>query len=363
MEIIDNMDENNMLKQQMTDQQMTDEERYHITNEVARTKLEDAGGSVGDEIWTYPAVHLFHGKIPEDVLIDMIKYCEETNNDLASDKLVANMEGTQSNLDPDHPLLKGFVEMMSRAACTFVNQCQMNYGKPQKPKRVEIQEIWDVKMQPGDYNPLHIHATKAKEGLSSICYIKIPKAILEAVQEGGSNPKYQYTAKKDGWTQFVWDLKTHTSDFECATNAYVLPKVGDFFIFPKYLSHQVFPFRDEQDRWSVQVNFNIWDEFEEDGLNLVQNKEKELQQQGGVGGLMSGMESPQGITNIEITPELQDLLSKDPSAGNVLKEGLKEAPDYYGRISNPQTQTQGQHTRGDNDTKKVFDTKKLFKDD
>ena len=58
MEIIDNMDENNMLKQQMTDQQMTDEERYHITNEVARTKLEDAGGSVGDEIWTLSLIHI-----------------------------------------------------------------------------------------------------------------------------------------------------------------------------------------------------------------------------------------------------------------------------------------------------------------
>ena len=121
MEIIDNMDENNMLKQQMTDQQMTDEERYHITNEVARTKLEDAGGSVGDEIWTYPAVHIFHGKMPEDILNDMIGYCAETNNDLAADKLVANMEGTQSNLDPDNPLMKGFTDMMSRAACTFIN--------------------------------------------------------------------------------------------------------------------------------------------------------------------------------------------------------------------------------------------------
>ena len=343
-------------------EEMTEDERYYITNEILRTKLDDGGGSEGDEIWTYPAIHIFRGRIPEDILKDMIEYCTETNNNLASDKLIANMEGTQSNLDPDDPLMKGFVEMMAKSACTFVNQCHMSYGKPQSPKRIEVQEIWDVKMQPGDYNPLHIHGTKSKEGLSSICYLKVPDEVLEAAQEGGKNPKYRFSHKKDGWLQFMWGLGTHVTDFDCATNSYILPKVGDYYIFSKSLNHQVFPFKTEQDRWSVQVNFNCWDDFEEDGVNLVEGKlgAQALGEQG-VGELRSGMESPHGHKGLEVSKEL-----KGGSSSFILEvsKEFKEGADNYGRKStdvntklssmHDRTQVQVQNPRGDNDTKKLF---------
>ena len=240
--------------------EMKPDEQHYITKELTKVKLDDDIG----EIWTYPALHLFHGRISEKIVKDVIEHCTNTNNDDAADKLVANIEGPQSYLDADHPLMKEFVEVMMRSACTFVDQCMMTNPSWEhaQPRRIEIQEIWDVKMKPGDYNPLHIHGTKAMQGLSSICYLKVPDGLHQAEEEGVMNPKYNYAAKIDGWLKFLWGIPDHYKfdEFACPTGTHILPKVGDYYIFPKSLNHEVYPFRDNEDRWSVQINFNCWEE-------------------------------------------------------------------------------------------------------
>lgn len=251
-------------------EEINQDEQYYNTREIAKTKMESGLG----EIWTYPALHIFHGTMPDKIVKDVTEYCAKTNNDDASKYLIANLEGKQSTLDPDDPLMKEFIDRMMRSACTYIDQCEQNYGRGPAPKKVDIQEIWDVKMLPGDYNPLHIHGTKSKEGLSSIFYLRVPDGIKKAWEEGSNNPKYAYSSKKDGMLKFVWGLSTYqnSDSFACASNNYVLPEVGHFYIFPKSLNHEVMPFRDQQDRWSVQINFNCWSEGEEDAYKVQKEK-------------------------------------------------------------------------------------------
>lgn len=231
--------------------EMTEDERYHVTKELAKTKVGDLG-----EIWTYPAQHIFHGTMPEKIVKDVIEYCAKTNNNKASEYLVGNLKGTQSQLDPWEPLMKEFIERMMLRACKYVEECEMY----KQERSIDIAGCWDVKMAPGDYNPLHMHGTQAKEGLASIFYLKVPESINKAWEEGSSNPKFTYSSKKDGVLKFMWGLsKSNVSDeFECANNTYIKPEVGDFYIFNKSLNHEVMPFSDKEDRWSVQVNFNCW---------------------------------------------------------------------------------------------------------
>ena len=65
--------------------EMKPDEQHYITKELTKVKLDDDIG----EIWTYPALHLFHGKISEKIVKDVIEHCTNTNNDDASGKLVA----------------------------------------------------------------------------------------------------------------------------------------------------------------------------------------------------------------------------------------------------------------------------------
>jgi len=259
------MDERVVDKTRINHSEETDE-RYWITKEIAKVKVNDNLG----EIWTYPAVHIFHGKMSADIIRDVTEYCNMTNDNSAANKLIANIEGLQDNLDVNHPLMKGYVDMMMQSACTFVDNCQMDHGGKSE-KRVEIQEIWDVKMKPGDYNPMHIHGTASTEGLSSIFYLKVPHQFAKAADRGENDPKYSYSFKRDGWLKFLWGLsKYENSDhFSCATNAYILPRIGDFYIFPKSLNHMVYPFRDKEDRWSVQCNFNVWEKGEEEAYEIM----------------------------------------------------------------------------------------------
>ena len=232
-------------------EEMTDDERYYVTKERATTKVGDLG-----EILTYPAQHIFHGTMSEKIVKDVTEYCAQTNNDKASEYLVANLKGTQSELDPWNPLMKEFIEKMMLRVCKYVEECEM-YNRE---RTIDIAGCWDVKYEPGDYNPLHMHGTQSKEGLASIFYLKVPESIDKAWVEGTKNPKYTYSSKKDGVLKLMWGLpRSNVADeFECATNTYIKPEVGDFYIFNKTLNHEVMPFTEKEDRWSVQVNFNCW---------------------------------------------------------------------------------------------------------
>ena len=239
--------------------EMKPDEQHYITKQLTKVKLDNNTG----EIWTYPALHIFHGKLSEKIIKDVTEHCTNTNTDDAADKLVANIKGTQSTLNTNHPLMKEFIDVMMRSACTFVDQCQMRSSqKDAKPQRIEIQEIWDVKMKPGDYNPLHMHGTEASQGLSSICYIKVPDSLHQAEEENIRNSPYKYANKIDGWLKFLWGISDHYKfdEFACPTATYILPRVGDYFIFSKSLNHEVYPFRANEDRWSVQINFNCWED-------------------------------------------------------------------------------------------------------
>ena len=50
--------------------------------------------------------------------------------------------------------------------------------------------------------------------------------------------------------------------FNCNSTFTIEPKVGDFYFFPNYLMHTVFPFKDtNEERRSISFNANIDDEI------------------------------------------------------------------------------------------------------
>ena len=50
--------------------------------------------------------------------------------------------------------------------------------------------------------------------------------------------------------------------FLCESTFTIVPKVGDFYFFPNYMMHTVFPFKDTNDeRRSISFNADIDDEI------------------------------------------------------------------------------------------------------
>ena len=97
--------------------------------------------------------------------------------------------------------------------------------------KVGIASGWYVRSFDGDFNPAHFHTGCQ---ISCIGFLKLPDDMEEYWKEEDKdhNPFGGYT-----------DFRYGTIGLNCANNMKVKPKVGDFYMFPSWLDHQVYPFR------------------------------------------------------------------------------------------------------------------------
>lgn len=112
---------------------------------------------------------------------------------------------------------------------------------------VEIYEFWANKQLAGDYNPLHNHC-QPFAALSSVIYLKVPEQII-------SNTDYK---SEDGLIKFMWSDRGNTAMIEYPGMATFTPQVGDYYIFPSWLNHEVPPFRGDGERRSLSWNAKLW---------------------------------------------------------------------------------------------------------
>jgi len=149
-------------------------------------------------------------------------------------------------------------------------------------------EIWSNHAYAGDYNPLHTHGTATLAGLSGFMWLKNPPCIEEKWNEfveseqvtkefpeiketgnlpNGVTPQLNNAAGGiDGWTCMVWQPR-HGMDIEMLRphgQCYLKPTVGQMFIFPNWLHHEVYPFSGEGERLSIAMNWNV--EFSDEHL-------------------------------------------------------------------------------------------------
>lgn len=110
-------------------------------------------------------------------------------------------------------------------------------------KGIELIKSWIIRQFKNEYNPVHHHSGH----ISGVGYLKVPRHMGNPVQENKrSNP--------NGNIVFVHGSANLFSNatFE------IKPEVGDFYMFPNYLLHAVYPFTDtDEERRSVSFNARI----------------------------------------------------------------------------------------------------------
>ena len=113
-------------------------------------------------------------------------------------------------------------------------------------RRFDIISSWIVKQFKNDYNPIHYHSGQ----ISGVGYLKVPENMGEYSQK---NKKLNQNGKLvliDGSKRFV-----------CSPTYMITPQVGDFYFFPSYMMHTVYPFTDtSEERRSVSFNAKIDDD-------------------------------------------------------------------------------------------------------
>ena len=186
-------------------------------------------------------------RIPETILnnlniyIDKIITDKEKSKELdIGDRLVGDVT-QEFELEQKIMQETGWGQFLSNCVSKWI-EIETN----SKITKFKILKSWVVRQFENEYNPTHWHSGH----ISGAGFLKVPSSLGNNIQEKKKNPY------KGGNLQLIHGSRMFLSQ----STMNILPKVGDFYFFPHYLMHQVFPFKDsKEERRSISFNAMIDD--------------------------------------------------------------------------------------------------------
>ena len=141
----------------------------------------------------------------------------------------------------NHNKIEGFPQFLVTMAHEYINRVLSEKSLKEEQTKISF-SVWVVSQYAGDFNPLHIHDAN----LSGVAFLKVPPKFEEEYKKEDHHP----TA---GCLEFLGSVPNHF-----ARHSYIVkPEVGDFYLFPSWLTHQVYPFRSEGERRSMSFNVHF----------------------------------------------------------------------------------------------------------
>ena len=191
--------------------------------------------------------------IPEKMVADLNNYVDQIIIDATKSKdlnLGLKLAGdvTQEfKLEEKFSMEIGWVKFLGQCVQEWI-RATTNY----KITKFNLKETWIVRQFKNEYNPIHWHGGH----ISGAGFLKVPDSLGKHVQDKGGKD-YQGGSLEliHGSRQFL-----SSSQFK------IIPKVGDFYFFPAYLMHTVYPFKGtDEERRSISFNAlideNIYNSF------------------------------------------------------------------------------------------------------
>ena len=185
-------------------------------------------------------------KIPEDMILKLNNYIDDTIKDQEKSKSQDHGNTLAGQVTQELILDNKFCE--SSGWLKFLGICVGNWIKLsglQQITKFKLINSWAVRQFKGDYNPTHWH----NGHISGVGYLKVPKDLGNKSQEGKkNNPNGQL------------ELIHGTKQFLSQSTFMIKPKVGEFYFFPNYMMHTVYPFKEtDEERRSVSFNAYVDD--------------------------------------------------------------------------------------------------------
>ena len=192
---------------------------------------------------------VMHVKIPKNIVDNINLYIDgivsdkkKTQNLSAGNYLVGDVT-QEFNLESDFIKKSGWYIFL--ASC--VNKW-IEFETKKKVTKFEILNSWVVRQFANEYNPTHWHSGH----ISGAGFLKVPSTFGKHVQNK------EGTKYKGGNLQLIHGSRMFLSP----STINIVPSVGDFYFFPNYLMHTVFPFKDtNEERRSISFNAKIDEEI------------------------------------------------------------------------------------------------------
>jgi hypothetical protein len=193
--------------------------------------------------------------MPKDIIKGLNDYVDETIKNEKKINELDHGKNLAGNVKQEFKLEKEFIENSKWGY--FLSNCAKVWIKKtlnQEITKFQLISSWIVRQFKNEYNPIHTHGGH----LSGVGYLKVPERF-------GDYEQKTKVANQNGMLTLIHGSRTFMSESTFS----IKPKVGDFYFFPNYLMHTVYPFVGTDDeRRSVSFNALIDDEI----YNVFKNK-------------------------------------------------------------------------------------------
>ena len=178
---------------------------------------------------------LFKTKFTEEEIKKIIFFCNKDKKLDYRNKLAGHISEEYSLNNSDiFSILGPYIEKYIKA----------RYDTMKLPfqARIEIESAWVNYMKEGEFNPPHAH----NADLSCVLYLNIPEDMIKN--------KENHVADSPVPGSIVFKYGENLKNNIYSQNFF--PEIGDFYIFPSWLQHYVYPFKSKGERISLSANFN-----------------------------------------------------------------------------------------------------------
>ena len=183
-------------------------------------------------------------KIPKDMITSLNDYVDKLIIDTKKAKELsagANLAGdvTQEfKLEKEFSQESGWLNLISKGTFQWIQMsCKKNI------KEFKMIDSWIVRQFQNEYNPVHMHGGH----VSGAGFLKVPKTLGKHIQEEKQGVKHY----GGGTLNLIHGSKQFLSNSTFQIN----PEVGDFYFFPNYMMHTVYPFKGtDEERRSISFN-------------------------------------------------------------------------------------------------------------
>ena len=185
-----------------------------------------------------------YAKIPNNIVETLNNYIDKIVKDKNKKDTLNFGESLVGDVTEEFLLEKEIAE--KSGWLNFLGVCIQKWIDIELKKKItklNVIDTWVVRQFEHEYNPTHWHSGH----ISGAGFLKVPSTFGKYTQK--KNKEYY-----GGSLQLINGSRMFLSPSVVT----IKPKVGDFYFFPHYLMHTVFPFKDtNEERRSISFNANI----------------------------------------------------------------------------------------------------------
>ena len=182
-------------------------------------------------------------KIPEELLkklnnyVDQIIFNNEKSKDLDHGQQLAGDVTQEFKIEKKFAMESGWINFLAKSSVQWIE-----HEHKKKVTEFKLIDSWIVRQYKDEYNPVHWHSGH----ISGAGFLKVPDSLGKHKQHNKIEKNYE-----GGNLNLIHGSK----QFLSGSLYSIKPVVGDFYFFPHYLMHTVYPFKGtDQERRSISFN-------------------------------------------------------------------------------------------------------------